>query len=256
MIVVFTGLPGAGKSLKLADTVISLLYQNKNQYKKRLLTYNNKIKKQIKKGKSVSQEEYHAGLPAKRVLWTNLKMTEMVEKEFEGYFNYWADLNEIVQQRDADVIIDEIATYFNARQWELLSIEASRWLAQHRKFGVDIYGTAQDFAQADKAFRRLTSNLLYLTKLAGSRDISPTRSDPKLVWGIVLVQTLDPVRYDEEKSKFTSVGFFPRIMLITKRKVSVFDTRAEVKMSKHPPLKHIERFCELPDCPFHKTVHA
>jgi len=228
MIVVFTGLPGAGKSLKLARTAVDLLYRN--------------VRTKAKFGKH-------------RMLYTNLKFSPEIENEFRGFISYWTDLRELVQFRDCDVLIDEIATYFDARQWENMSFEVRRWLSQHRKFGIEIYGTAQDFAQADKSFRRLTSDLQYLTKLFGSRDISATRPDPKYIWGLTLVQTLDPTIYDEQKSKFKSSGF-PNFMFITKSDTRVFDTRAEVKTSAYPPLKHIPRVCELPDCSFHKVSHV
>jgi len=241
MISIFSGLPGAGKSLKLADTVINVLYRNKKYYEKQLSLF--------EKGKRTDK-------PVLRKLYSNLRMSEQVEEYFSGYIEHWSDLRELTVLRDVDVIIDEVATYFDARLWETLSLELRRWLAQHRKFGIEIYGTTQDFAQVDKAFRRLTSDLLYLTKLAGSLDISPTRPAPRWIWGLVLIQTLDPVRYDEEKSKFGSVGILPRLMWISKRKTSVFDTRAEVKLSSALPLKHIERVCELPNCPFHKTQHV
>lgn len=227
MIVVFTGLPGAGKSLKLARTVLGVLYRNRKYYEKYGIL---------------------------RRLWTNLQMSPEVEQEFRGYIVYWKDIGQLTKLRDVDVVIDEIATYFDARQWEHMSLEVRRWLAQHRKFGIEIYGTAQDFAQADKAFRRLTSDLLYLTKLVGSRDISSTKPNPRFVWGVVVVQTLDPVRYDEEKSKFQNTGL-PRFMFIDKASTRVFDTRAEVLMGKYPPLKHVERTCELDNCAFHRTAH-
>lgn len=227
MIVVFTGLPGAGKSLKLAETVINILYRNQRYYKKYKI---------------------------RRKLYTNLQMSNDVLKEFDGFVEPWTELRQLVKMRDCDVVIDEIATYFDARHWENLSLEMRRWLAQHRKFGVEIYGTAQDFAQADKAFRRLTSDLLYLTKVIGSRDISPTKPAPRFIWGIVLIQTLDPVRYDEEKSKFQSTGI-PRFMFITRERATVFDTRAEVKSSASLPKEHIVYTCELNTCDFHRVVH-
>jgi len=227
MIVVFTGLPGAGKSLKLARTGVDVLYRNRGYFEKT--------------GK-------------KRMLYTNLKFSADVEKEFSGFIEYWTDLRKLVAFRDCDVIIDEVAVYFNARQWENMSIEVMRWLAQHRKFGIEIYGTAQDFAQTDKAFRRLTSDLLYLTKLFGSRDISATRPSPKYIWGLSLVRTLDPTRYDEEKSKFANDGL-PRFMTISRRDTKIFDTRAEVTSGGFPPLKHIARECELSTCTFHKVAH-
>lgn len=228
MIVVYTGLPGAGKSLKLADTIIDVLYRNRAYYKKTGVL---------------------------RPLWTNLQMTPKVEKEFHGFIFYWKDLKQLTPLRDCDVVFDEVATYFDARLWETLSLEMRRWLAQHRKFGIEIYGTAQDFAQCDKAFRRLTSNLLYLTKIIGSADISPTRPAPKYIWGVSMVRALDPTTYDEQKSKFQAEGF-PSFMFITRARTEVFDTRAEVKLSAALPLKHLEKVCENPNCAFHKVVHV
>jgi len=244
MIAIFTGLPGAGKSLKLADTVISVLYRNQRAYKKAYANW-------------LSKREIEPDMlePQRRVVFTNLKMSTEVEQYFDGFIKYWTDLKQLTPLRDCDVVIDEVATYFDARLWETLSLEMRRWLAQHRKFGIEIYGTSQDFAQVDKAFRRLTSHLLYLRKLIGSRDISATKPPPKYIWGLVLIMELDPTTYDEQKSKFARSGF-PRFMFISKERTSIFDTRAEVKLSQALPLKHLEKACERADCPFHKVVHV
>jgi len=240
MIVIFSGLPGSGKSLKLAQTVIGLLYRNHALYQKAL--------KRALKSKQVP--------PKPRLVYTNLKMSPQVEKHFKGGFQYWSDLRELTPLRDCDVVIDEVATYFDARLWETLSLEMRRWLSQHRKFGIEIYGTTQDFAQVDKAFRRLTSNLLYLRKIFGSRDISATKEPPKYIYGLSLIQELDPTVYDELKSKFQAVGLFPRFLWIDRKKTSVFDTTAEVSLSAALPKRHIEHVCEKADCPFHKVVHV
>jgi len=241
MIVVYTGLPGSGKSLKLADTLVNILYRNRRIYEKNVKRY--------EKGE-INE------IPPRRLLWTNLQFSPKVNEEFMDYIHYWTDLRQLTVLRDVDVAIDEIATYFDARLWETLSLEMRRWLAQHRKFGIEIYGTAQDFAQTDKAFRRLTSNLFLLKKIIGSADISPTRPAPKRIWGLVVVRELDPTTYDEQKSKFAKQGVFPSFMTITRAATEIFDTRAEVRMSKALPLKHLDKACELPNCNFHKTVHV
>jgi len=228
MIVIFTGLPGSGKSYKLGQTVVEVLYRNKKHFE-------------------VTGE--------KRILYTNLQLSKDVETEFAGLIQYWTDLRQLTPLRDVDVVIDEVATYFDARLWETLSLEMRRWLAQHRKFGIEIYGTSQDFAQVDKAFRRLTSDLLYLTKLMGSRDISATRPPPKYIWGISLVRDLDPTIYDEQKSKFAATGI-PKLMWISRKGTEMFDTRAEVKLSDALPMKHIRKVCELPDCGATKLIHV
>jgi len=251
MIVIFTGLPGSGKSAKLARTAIGLLYRNKKWYDRLCKLYEKDPENIIFWDEKTKAYKY----PLPRKLWTNLKLSEGVEEEFKGFIEYWTDLRQLTPLRDVDVLIDEVATYFDARLWETLSLEMRRWLAQHRKFGIEIYGTSQDFAQVDKAFRRLTSNLLYLTKLIGTRDISPTRPPPKFIFVISLVRELDPTVYDEQKSKFGG-GSMPTFMLITGDDVKIFDTRAEVALSHALPLKHIERECERPNCPFHKVQHV
>jgi len=241
MIVVYSGLPGSGKSLKLADTLVNILYRNRGTYEKNVRLFN---------------EGKIAAIPPRRLLWTNLQFSQKVMEEFPDYIKYWTDLRQLTPLKDVDVAIDEIATYFDARLWETLSLEMRRWLAQHRKFGVEIYGTAQDFAQTDKAFRRLTSHLFLLKKIIGSGDISPTRPAPKYIWGFVVVRELDPTTYDEQKSKFGGGGLIPSLMLITRAATEIFDTRAEVRMSSPLPLKHLEKACELPNCTFQKTVHV
>jgi len=240
MIVIFTGLPGSGKSYKLARTVVEILYRNKNLYER-----------QVRKASAEFGEA-----PQRRILYTNLKLAAAVEAEFRPYIRTWSELRELTPLRDCDVVIDEVATYFDARLWETLSLEMRRWLAQHRKFGIEIYGTSQDFAQVDKAFRRLTSDLLYLSKLVGSRDISATLPSPKFIWGLSLVRTLDPTVYDEQKSKFAGAGGIPKFMWISRKGTEIFDTRAEVRLSGALPMRHIARVCELPNCTFHKVQHV
>lgn len=249
MIGIISGLPGAGKSYKLGQIVIDLLYRNRKIYDRQMADFKANPRGWVRPGEMLPTP------PVRRMIWTNLKLKPAVEAEFGPYISYWTELKQLTPLRDVDVVIDEVATYFDARLWETLSLEMRRWLAQHRKFGIEIYGTAQDFAQVDKAFRRLTSDLLYLTKLIGSGDISPTKPKIRFVWGIVLVQRLDPTVYDEQKSKFGR-GRFPTFMLISRAGTDVFDTRAEVQLSSALPLKHIEKECERPDCAFHKTVHV
>lgn len=229
MIEIYTGLPGAGKSAMLARTGLKILKHNRKYFNK---------------------------TGRKRVLWSNLKFSLDIETRYHGFIRYWADLEELVVLKDVDVFIDEVGTYFDSRMWENLSLNMRRWVNQHRKFGVEIYGTAQDFAQVDKAFRRCTSRLKYIVKLIGTRDISPTRPAPKWVFVLSLIKDLDPTTYDEKESKFTKTGLVPSFMVLTKDDTTVFDTRAEIRLSQGLPLKHIERKCELSNCMFHKTMHV
>lgn len=226
MIVVFSGLPGAGKSLKLARVAIDILYRNK------------KLKKKFD-----------------RKLYTNLKFTQKVMDEFPDQIVEWEDPADLVKLRDCDILWDEIQVHLDSTQWQNMPLELKRWLQLHRHYGIDIYATSQDFAQVDKSARRLTQELIHITKLIGSPDKSATRPVIKHVWGICFLKTLDPTRYNEERSKFETTGI-PMPMWISKKDIEIFDTTAEVKVGKYPPLRHIERYCEHDGCGHVKTVHV
>jgi len=227
MIGIYTGLPGAGKSYKMAHTLGKVLERNVDWFNK-------------------------SGI--KRQVWSNLKLSEEIEKDFQGYINYWWDPSQLVALRDVDVFWDEIATHLDATQWQNMSLELKRWLQQHRKFGLEIYGTTQDFAMIDKSMRRLTSDLQILRKIMGSADKSSTRPAPKFIWGVCIVQSMDPTTYDEEVSK--QAAGFPSFMFLSREGINIFDTTQEIKMGKYPPLNHIERECISQGCKFHKIIHA
>lgn len=226
MIQIFTGLPGAGKSLKMADTLVDTLYRNKKWYEKTGIV---------------------------RKVYSNLKLNSEIEHEFKGFIEYWWDPSQLVSIRDSDVFWDEIATHLDSTQWQNMSLEIKRWLQQHRKFGIDIYGTTQDFAMIDKSMRRMTSGLMHLTKLIGSRDKSATSPEIKYVWGISMGKRLDPTTYEEDNKKTTGL---PSFIWITRRGIDLYDTTQEIKMGKYPPLNHIERNCLVPGCNHVKIVHA
>lgn len=226
MIAIFTGRPGAGKSYKMAQTAIEVLY----------------TQRRIK-------EKY--GLDRK--LYSNLHFSKAVEEEFVGQIVYWNDPAELIKIKNADVLWDEIATHLDSSQYANMSLEIKRWLQQHRKLGIDIYGTTQDFSMIDISMRRMTSDLFYLAKVFGSRDKSTTKPPVKYVWGLVMVKSLDPVTYSEDNK--TSSGI-PKFMWLSRSGINVFDTSQEIKQGKYPPLNHIERTCAHDNCAFRKIIHA
>jgi len=167
--------------------------------------------------------------------------------------NYWVDPSELVHLRDCDVIWDEVATHLDATQWQNVPLTIKRWLQQHRKYGVEIYGNTQDFAMIDISMRRLVSDLLYSKKLFGTGDPSPTRPEVKNPWAVTIRYPLDPQNYSEDKKN--PLSFFDiNFIYISKKLISVFDTRQEIKMGQYPALNHIERKCD--DCGHVHVRHA
>jgi len=227
MITLYTGRPGTGKSLFMADKMTKILKRNQ---------------KYLKKTGKV------------RAIYSNMKLNPNLEKKFETFINYWENPEQLIWIRDADVFWDEIATHLDASQYKDTPLDLKRWLQQHRKFGVEIYGTTQDFAMIDIAMRRMTQKVFLLRKIFGSRDPSPTRPPVKNIWGFIFKWFVDPIDYKEEQKNSQITGL-PSIFRITEKRVNFFDTRQEIKMGKYPPLRHIVRRCIDPECDFLKTVH-
>jgi len=258
MKVIFSGLESSGKSLRLAMEVGDIAHRNGKWFKKQCEYYD-------KYGQAAFMASYGYEYPIARPLASNLRFS----KDFEEYYTqelglppiiYWENLEQLIKLSHCDVIIDEVGNYFDSRLWADLSLDVRRWLSQGAKAGVEIYGSAQDFAQVDKAFRRLVNHLFYIRKLCGSPRPSATRPPVKRIWGVCMVTELDPMGYDEDKKKMKSGGLqIPSFFWIYRQYCEMFDTTQIIKKSKLPPLRHMEQICEDPTCRLHhvpKITHV
>lgn len=231
MKIIYSGLESSGKSLRLAKVTADILDRNSKWLEK-------------------------TGL--QRPIYSNIKFS----KEFEDYatlrgveIHYWQNLDDLTKLDNADIIIDEVGTYFDARLWADLSLDVRRWLSQGAKRGIEIYGSAQDFAQIDLAFRRLVNHLYHIVKLVGSPRPSATRPPIKRIWGICSMRELNPREYKEDKKQFDKTSVFPSFFFIEKQYCEIFDTTQKIERSLPPLMKHIERECE-DNCGFHKILHV
>ncbi len=227
MIEVYSGRPGSGKSCQLAKVLIDILHRNNRFYKRTGII---------------------------RQVWTNFHLTPELEDKYSVALRHWDSVEQLEVLEDVDVFIDEIAGYFDSKAWAETSLSTKRWLQQHRKLGIEIYGNSQDFAQIDISFRRMVSDLFYFTKLISSRDPSPTRPPVKWVWGISVKYRMSPVDYKEDqKENRTS---FAGLLWIDRDKVEVYNTREKITPGRYPPLRHTERYCTDPKCEFKRVVHS
>ena len=229
MKIVYSGLEGSGKSLKLAMVAEDLVMRNCKWFEKTGIS---------------------------RSIYSNLKFTDVFTewaKQRNVPIKYWKNQDDLISIESADVIIDELGNYFDSRGWENLSLDVRRWLTQADKVGVEIYGSAQDFAQVDLAFRRLVNQLYFITKVIGSARPAPTKPPVKTIWGICIMNSLDPMGYKEDKKKFASRSMIPDIFFIHEHSCRIFDTSQKIERSAPLPFKHSERFCL--DCGFKKQFH-
>lgn len=230
MKVVYSGLESSGKSLKLAMQAAVLVNRNSTWRK-------------------ISQKE--------RPIWSNIRFADHFVEYAESLqvpIRYFRDVEELIQVTEADVIIDELATYFDSRMWQELSLDARMWLAQAAKQGIEIYAGAQDFAQVDKAMRRLVNHLFLIRKVAGSQRPAATRPPVKRIWGMCAVFELNPQSYKEDEKEYLS--YVPGFFTIQRRYCEIFDTQARTERSSPPPLRHIERRCAIPTCRHLKVIHV
>lgn len=217
---IFAGLESSGKSLQLAKTARKIVLRNEKWFEK------TKVHRPIKSNLKFS-ENFE--------LWAEEKNVPII---------YWKNLDELIDSDNCDVIIDEIGAYLDSRLWAELSLNVRRWLAQCAKVGVHIYGSAQDFAQIDKSFRRLTNELVQINKIMGSARPMKSAPSSSKIWGICMMKRLDPMNYDENKSKFASKTSIPSFFLIERADCEIFDTTQKIEKAKLPPFKHDERYCE------------
>lgn len=231
---IFSGLEDSGKSLKLAEYAGKIVERNSDWAKV-------------------------TGKP--RPLVSNLEFMPdfftWATEEKGIPIRYWKDLEELPTLQNCDLIIDEVGAYFDSRTFKDLPLDIRLWLAQASKLGVDIYGSAQDFAQVDITFRRLTTTLFHITKLMGSPRPAETRPPVKRIWGVCMMRELDPVGYDEQKRKFNNAAILPKWFFIREEICRIFDTTKRIAKTAPPPYKHVERAC-ADGCDFslYRMVHG
>lgn len=221
--IIFSGLEGSGKSLKMASYVVSAVKRNGRYYK-------------------------ITGVV--RPIYSNMRFSSKLESMAHSRgvpIVYWENLEELVGLSGCDIFIDEIGTYFDARLWTELPLSVRRWLAQCDKAGVILYGTAQDFAQVDKSFRRLVKKLVHCTKFVGSPRPHISYPPVRFPWGLFFMRNINPKAYKEDnpqpEGKGLLGGGFPVPFLLHKEDYQVYDTNAGVQESKPLPLRHLVRTC-------------
>jgi len=230
MIELAVGLPGQGKSLLSAKTVLDLLHRNARWEKR--------------SGK------------VRRIL-SNMPLSPSLMAKWPDRIGYWRTLEEVCEQEDCDVIWDEVANQMDARNWLNLPQSVKEWLRHHDKVGVEVYANTQNFEAVDVQFRRLVNRLFVVSKLIGSPRPAATKPPIRKVWGIIMMRQHDPKLYkfvndtgEEVKSAYGMPSFFT----IRREYVDAYDTTYKVPADLETELRHIEKVCKT--CKTMKVVHV
>src|SRR3712207_2524163 len=78
---------------------------------------------------------------------------------------YFKELSDIVNVRNALILIDEAGIYLPAQAWKSIPFEFIRQLRQHRHDGLDLWYTAQDMQDVATYLRRITQFQRDFTRL-------------------------------------------------------------------------------------------
>jgi hypothetical protein len=222
--IAYCGMESQGKSLLLGDRTRKLLKRNKKYFKK---------------------------YGFKRLLRSNLKLSNDLSEYYKDFIVYWDDVSEIIGKTGCDIIWDEISTDLSAQKREPLPPEINKWLRQGAKQGVHIYATAQEFHDIHLDFRRRVAEAYIVRKLLGSERGGENLPTVKWIWGICMYRKLKINPYNELEPEYRDV--IPRFFWIDKDRCSVFDTHQVILTSEEIPLQHIERKCLK--CGLKKTIH-
>lgn len=214
MIVVYTGLPGSGKTARLALMAL----------------------KRLQYARSVSRNGHV------RRVYSNIKFAPHIEERYAQHIHYFDDIYDMPNWKDCDIIIDELAIYFDSREWENLPRSIKRYLRLHRHYGVNIYGAAQDFLTVDNAVRRLCAHLFHLNKKLSSAEPSPYHRNTKFPFCISTSNEVLPSLWGVEKEHYEYTGF-PSFYFFTRKHFSVFNTREE--LPEQPPAPRVKHYVDI-----------
>ena len=261
----YSGKTGAGKSLMLSAIVKDLLKRNYKWYKKtgvvRYIISNMKFDHDYLPDYADRFIRYFEDLDdlVEDVYMFDPYESSKENKSEKSIDEYWYCDNSkvasmpLLKLRDVDFIIDEISLYFDSQNWDEVSKTQKKWIKEHRKLGLQIYGTTQDFKMVDINIRRICDNLVWLDKWIGSKDPSPTKPDPKFPWALVRAHFIDPRDYKEDEPiKNLDKNRRSRFYWFLPSDIYRFDTRYLIDPEDVIYLKEIKYKPEDPSIDFEK----
>lgn len=163
-------------------------------------------------------------LRAGHVVYTNIWIDDdKLVKKYDNYLFYIESLEDIVKLREGKIVLDEVQTYLNSRNWDKLDIRFQLLLQQHRKRGLDIIGATQSIKRADVVFRELVQVFYRIKKI-----ISFKIPKSKLAFGFFYLREYDPDDMESGGAKSNQEGIgWPIPFVADPYTFSVYDTTQE-----------------------------
>jgi len=109
----------------------------------------------------------YKSLLAGRDVYSNFHLDFSKHKNFKkmtGKIFYWHKISDLNDLRSGDILMDEAQIYMNSRKWKDLDERFQYKLQQHRKHGLNIWGTAQNVKRIDCVARELVNSIFVVKK--------------------------------------------------------------------------------------------
>lgn len=254
MIYVITGKPGHGKTAYATRWIRNVLKQGETVYS------NTKLNPE----KMFSDRKFEKIFGFKK---------SDVERKVEGdiisphdretcKILYWQNFSDWQFFKTGFVLVDEGLRYFNARKWESLTDRMQARLTEHRKDGIDMIITVQDFSFIDKTVRVLCEKFINCKLIMGSPRFEKTFL-PRIskITDIDLPTInrcenmgIDPYEATQEEAEKMHLKISTDRFWIKSKIFTWYDTTAKMVDSRPENLVHKEVKCL--DCGFVRTSHA
>jgi len=139
-------------------------------------------------------------------VYTNIEIyDEKLAEKYNKKLYFIESLEDIIALREGKIVLDEVQTYLNSRNWDKLDIRFQLLLQQHRKRGLDIIGATQSIKRADVVFRELVQVFYRIKKI-----VTFKLPFTKLAFGFFYLREYDPddIESGGAKSNQNAISWF------------------------------------------------
>lgn len=171
MINVVVGKPGSGKTYYLVKKAHKFLRQGRDVYSNFYIDFKSYDQETRKKFINRWLGKFY-NLPFVR----NVRLRFFNKKDRRlGKLYFWNELEDLLEIRGGEILIDECQIYFNSRSWKKLPFRLQYKFQQHRKhikknndgsyMALNIWGAVQNVKRIDTVVRELVNNIYSLKKV-------------------------------------------------------------------------------------------
>jgi len=174
-----------------------------------------------------------------RTVYTNIEIKDQkILRKYADKLFYIESLEDIITLREGKVVLDEVQTYLNSRNWDKLDIRFQLLLQQHRKRGLDIIGATQSIKRADVVFRELVQVFYRIRKVVAFRLPYTT-----LGFGFFYLREFDPDNIESGGAKSNQKALtWPLPFFADPFTFSVYDTTQEYQPESRLGQRVIEEY--------------